>query len=190
MLAISLIREYLFCPRILYFYTLSNISPKYPLHVNLGHSFHLKQDILLKSRSFARLKLDNFSLIKPFMLKDEELGIYGIFDLAFLLEDEVIPLEYKNLAFKKLYFSHKMQLSAYGMLLERLYKKTFKRAIIVHGNNLKCTSLNITKDDKSNLLEIIKNMQDLVKAGLFPSSSASDAKCLPCEFLNYCDDRF
>jgi len=46
MIPINLIRQYHFCPRIVYFNLLTNIKPIYPRHVSLGDAYHQMQEKL------------------------------------------------------------------------------------------------------------------------------------------------
>ena len=101
MIPISLIRQYIFCPRIVYYNLLTNIKPIYPRQVSLGNEYHTLQDRLSKNRKFKKLniKYDEFVLNK--CIENKDLNICGIVDLAFLSKDEVTPIEFKFINTKK-----------------------------------------------------------------------------------------
>ncbi len=190
MIPVNLIRQYLFCPRIVYFNLLSNIKPVFPNHVEAGSRFHIKQDYLFSMRTFNKLKINyNVKLNNEYM-EDESLFLNGIVDTAFICDNEVIPVEYKDINNNNIPYSHKMQLTAYGMLLSKKYHKPLKRGIVIYSNNMKHKEIIITEKDKTNLLEIIIKIQSMVEKAVFPESSAGEKQCLQCEYLNYCDDRF
>ena len=190
MIPINLIRQYLFCPRIVYYNTLSNIKPIFPYHVEVGSKFHNKQNILFSIRTFNKLKIDyNIKLTNEYV-EDESFFLNGIVDMCFICDNEVIPVEYKDISHHYIPYSHKMQLTAYGLLLSKKYSKPCKRGLIIYSNNMKYKEVLITEKDRKSLLTIITKIELMIEKAIFPESSASEKQCLQCEYLNYCDDRF
>ena len=51
-----------------------------------------------------------------------------------------------------------MQLYGYGIVLSKIYKKEFKKAIISYSNNLKIFKINITPKIKEDFLNTINNI--------------------------------
>ncbi len=190
MIPISLIRQYIFCPRIVYYNLLTNIKPIYPRQVSLGNEYHTLQDRLSKNRKFKKLniKYDEFVLNK--YIENKDLNICGIVDLAFLSKDEVTPIEFKFINTKKPSYSHILQLYAYGLLLSKKYEKNFNQAIISYSNNMKIFKININDKIKNDFLKVLKEIEKIVKNDILPNSSADQYKCSQCEYLNFCDDRF
>lgn len=189
MIPINLIRQYKFCPRIVYYNLLTNIKPIYPRQVSLGVDYHQLQSEMLKSRKFKKFHIDYKEIVSEEYLENETLNICGKVDMAFLTDDEVIPVEFKHID-KKPSYSHILQLVGYGILLEKEYKKSFKTAFIVHSNNMKFYKIDITSKHKKDFFEVLKKIEQIVKNDILPNSSADGKKCLQCEYLNYCDDRF
>lgn len=190
MIPVNLVRQFIFCPRIVYFNLLSNIKPVFPLHVYQGNLYHGKQDSLFSIRDFTKLHIEYNEKINNIYIEDENLNLCGIVDTCFICDDEVVVVEYKNTCKGRISYSHKMQLTAYSLLLSSKYNKRCNRGIIIYGNNLKYHEVNIGKNDIDNLYNILFKIDDLVKKAIFPDSSAGEKQCLQCEYLNYCDDRF
>ena len=143
MIPINLIRQYKFCPRIVYFNLLTNIKPIYPRQVNLGSDYHKLQNEMIKSRKFKKFHIEFEKLLNDKYIENSKLNICGKVDLAFLTKDEVIPVEFKHID-KKYSYSHILQLVGYGLLLEEKYEKDFKKAFIVYSNNMKFYKIEIT----------------------------------------------
>lgn len=190
MIPVSLVRQYLFCPRIVYFVMLTDVKPIYPKHVELGLKYHEVQETLSKNRKFKKLKIDFEKILIDEYLEDSELGIYGKIDVALLTKDEVVPIEFKWRQNKKPTFAHILQLYGYGVLLEKKYEKKFQKEIIIHSNNLKLHIIEVTKKHHEYFFKIVEDIQHIINTANFPDSSANEAKCLQCEYLNFCDDRF
>lgn len=187
LLKASLIRQFVFCPRIFYFYNFCDITPKYPKHVDFGNNFHKKQDELFKSRTFAKLGLSEYKAYKNQYLEDEELC--GVCDMLFVGVDEVVVLEFKQSDNLNLSNGAKMQLLAYAKMASKTYAKPCKRVILCSSNHLKHKVFNVFPNDFARLKRVVKDMKNLLDNGVFPNSSASLNACNQCEFFNYCDDR-
>jgi len=190
MIPINLIRQYNFCPRIVYYNLLTNIKPIYPRQVSLGLDYHKAQEELSKNRKFKKLKIDYNKVIIEQYIEDETLNILGKVDLALLNDKEIIPIEFKDINSKKPSYSHILQLYGYGLLLSKEYNKEFNRAIIIYSNNMKLFNINITPKIKKDFFETLRNIEKIVDNNILPNSSANDKKCTQCEYINYCDDRF
>ena len=188
MIAINLIRQYIFCPRIVYYNLFTNIKPIYPRQVSLGIDYHDLQNQMLSSRKFKKLKIDYCQILRNKYFEDEKLNICGIIDLAFISNNEVIPIEFKHIKSKPKY-SHILQLTAYGLLLEKQYKKFFKESYIIYSNNMKFYNVKITENHKKDLFYVINNIEKMYENDTLPQSDANEKKCSQCEYLNFCDDR-
>lgn len=189
MIPINLIRQYKFCPRIVYFNLLTNIKPIFPRQVSLGTDYHTLQNEMLKSRKFKKFKIDFNEIISDKYFENEKLNICGKVDLAFICEEEIIPVEFKHIE-KKPNYSHILQLIGYGVLLQKKYEKNFQKAYIVYGNNMKFFEITITKKHFDDFFKVIKDIENIVRNDILPNSSANENQCLQCEYLNFCDDRF
>jgi len=189
MISINLVRQYKFCPRIVYYNLLTNIKPIYPRQVSLGEDYHNLQNEMLNSRKFKKFHIEYEEILSDKYFENESLNICGKIDLAFITNDQVIPVEFKYIASKPSY-SHILQLVGYGILLEKKYQKSFKNALIVYSNNMKFYKIEITSKHKKDFFEVIKSIENIVKNDILPNSSANEYQCIQCEYLNYCNDRF
>lgn len=188
MIPINLIRQYHFCPRIIYFNLLTNIKPVYPKHIDLGNKYHNLQYKLTKHRKFKKLNINYKKILIEKYLENEQLNIDGIVDLAFICEDEVIPVEFKFIE-KKPSFSYILQVVGYGILLEKEFNLPFKRGFIIFSNNIKFYPIIFNDKLKNDFFKTIEEIEKIVQLGIFPNSNADENKCSQCEYLNYCDDR-
>lgn len=189
MIPLNLIRQYLFCPRIVYYNLLTNITPIYPRQVSLGIDYHKLQNEMLSHRKFKKFNINYQEIINEKYLENTTLNICGKVDLAFICDDEIIPIEFKNIEHKP-NFSHIMQLCGYGILLEKEYNKKFEKAYVVHSNNMKFYEITITNTHLKNFYKVLESINEILNNDILPNSDADKNKCLQCEYLNYCDDRF
>lgn len=190
MIPINLVRQYHFCPRIVYYSMLTNIKPIYPRQVSLGVEYHDVQEKLSKNRKFKKLDILYDEIILDKYIENEKLNICGKVDLALINKEEIIPIEFKDIEAKKPTYSHILQLCGYGILLHNKYQVDFKQAFVIYSNNMKLFHINITDKIRADFFDTIKSIEEIVNNDILPNSSANEQQCSQCEYLNYCDDRF
>jgi CRISPR-associated exonuclease Cas4 len=189
MIPVNLIRQYHFCPRIVYFNLLTNIHPVYPRHVSQGEAYHHIQEKLSRHRKFKKLNVDFDKVITGQYIEDDVLGIVGKIDLALLSKTEVIPIEFKQRYTHKPVWGHVLQLYGYGHLLSKYYGRNCERAFVIYEQNIKLHPIKMNDTIKNKFLETLAQIKQIEHSGIFPNSSASVEKCSQCEYLNFCDDR-
>lgn len=189
MIPINLIRQYVFCPRIVYYNLLTNIKPIYPRQVSLGEEYHELQEELSKNRKFIKLNINYKEVLLDTYIENEELNLCGKLDLLFICEKEIIPVEFKWTDNRKPSYSHILQLYGYGLIASKEYKKDFTKSIISYSNNMKIFNIKITDKIKDDFLKILKAIEQVERNNILPNSNADDKKCSQCEYLNFCDDR-
>lgn len=188
-LPIHLIRQYLFCPRVVYFLEVLNIPKASPVWVREGSEHHKKEAELFKRRTLARFHLEDAKLKTNVHLAHSSFDFYGVCDVLIVADDSVYPVEIK-LHGNKPTKSQKMQLVAYGMLAEAIHNKKFDMGFVLFEKNGKTVPIKVTDDDKKEVKKIVSEIIRMIEVGRLPYSSANDGKCTQCEFLNYCNDRF
>lgn len=188
-LPIHLIRQYLFCPRVVYFLEVLNIPKVSPIWVKEGETHHKKQAELFKRRTLARFGLESAEFKSNVNLSHDEFDFYGICDALIVSNTHTYPIEIKLHGTKPTY-AQKMQLIAYGILAERKYAKTFDLGFILFEKHGKTIPVNIANDDKKEVIVLAKEIINMIKIARLPYSSADEEKCTQCEFENYCNDRF
>ncbi len=188
-LPINLIRQYLFCPRVVYFLEVLNIPKASPVWVKEGSAHHRKQTELFKRRTLARFHLENAKLSTNVMLFHENFNFYGICDILIISEESVYPVEIK-LHGEKITKAQKAQIVAYGVLAEAIYRKKLEMGFVLFEKNSKTIPVKISDGDKAEINNFVKKIIEMIELGNLPHSSADGSKCTQCEFLNYCNDRF
>ena len=188
-LPIHLIRQYLFCPSVVYFLEVLSIPKVSPIWVKEGEDYHKSQEKLFKRRTLSRFNLENADFWQNVNLSYSDLNFYGICDALIISDTNIYPIEIK-LHGQKPTKAQKMQLIAYGVLAEKIYKKDFNLGFISFEKNAKTVAINIDIKMKQEVQKIVNEIINLIKSEKLPYSNAEDEKCTQCEFLNYCNDRF
>ena len=188
-LPIHLIRQFLFCPRVVYFLEVLNIPRVSPIWVKEGEKHHQKQAELFKRRTLARFNLENSTFKNNVNLFHNDFNFHGICDGLIISNKNIYPVEIK-LHGTKPTKAQKMQLIAYGILAEKIYEKDFNLGFITFEKNAKTIPIKVDEKQKKELINWVEKIIEMIKKEKLPYSDASEEKCTQCEFENYCNDRF
>ena len=184
---VNLIRQWCFCPRVVYYQELLGSTVSRPRWVEQGKSFHDLETVLWKRRNLSRFNLDTGKTHHNLLLESKPLGMHGIADMAIETESEVFGVEFKAKANPKRR-GNMLQLCAYSMLLEEHFGKRAMAGFLVGGDNSVIT-VEINEDCRSQVLRLVSAINEMLSQGRKPSSSASYAQCCNCEYINHCNDR-
>jgi CRISPR-associated exonuclease Cas4 len=187
-ISINQIRQYIFCPRVVFFEMVQNIIIHKPSWVGYGANYHEKMTALLKRNNLSRLgfKNGNYELKINTMLNNDNFNYYGIVDGLIVTTDQIIPIELKN-NYINLSKGHELQLTAYGVLAQAIYNKPFNYGLLIYGSREKVIKVTPKLQE---LETTVSNIEAMLSTGKMPHSSATIQKCSQCEYLNYCNDRF
>lgn len=184
---VNLIRQWSYCPRVVYYMELMNVSFYRPIWVKQGEQFHEVEKKLWNRRNLSRFNLHTGKVHHNLMMKNLELGFHGIVDMAIETESAVYAVEFKLSAQSKTR-GNQLQLSAYAMLLEKHFSKPSPVGFLV-GKGKDLYTISINGDKRKVVLETLNNIRQMLKKGIKPESSAGQAQCCNCEYINFCNDR-
>lgn len=193
---VSDIRQYIDCPRVVFFtYTLA-VEKKTASKTNNGHPAqnlvqNLARNILLEpSRKLKKHHLDEGELVFDSTLTSSKLGLSGQPDLIVKGKEGLFPVEFNNTT-QKLPKGHIYQLAAYALLLEDHYgilvNKGFVYLIPIHDIEV----FHLTKDTKDRTLELLALMREMIRKEQMPEQAknqCSKNQCTDCGYQNFCGD--
>lgn len=184
---IQLIRQWCFCPRIVYYLELTNHPVNYPTWVQQGENFHATEEQLWQRRNLSRFNLQAGTRHHNLLVRSKKINLHGIVDLAIETEDAIYAVEFKLSAHLKRR-GDIMQLVAYAMLLEEHFNKPSPIGFLL-GPKKTLHSIKINDTQKQAVLKIVNNIFLILSSGNKPHSNATAAQCCNCEYLNHCNDR-
>lgn len=185
---IHLLRQYSFCERIPNFQELLKLNPPRPQWVKQGEELHKKQQKVFKNRTLKRFGLEAAKQDFNITVDSSSLQLHGIVDSVLITDEQIYPIEFK-LAGKKPTKGQLLQLTAYGMLLEKTYKLPCKTGFILYEERGKTHTVNFTEKSKQQVKNVRNKIIKGLENALMPHSSATASQCTQCEYLNYCNDR-
>jgi len=99
---------------------------------------------------------------------------------------EVIPVDYKLSDILGDHF--KLQVTAYGMMLEEVSGYKAKRGFLYSIPKRKAEEVKIDQRARDKLQAALHEMHRILRYELMPEPTTNRNKCLACEFRRFCND--
>ncbi|MDB3956160.1 PD-(D/E)XK nuclease family protein [Candidatus Nitrosopelagicus sp.] len=179
-----------------FFLRLEEMLPQLSFRLELEEKQRLAQAILLREKGYSMKEI----IEKLLPWKQEcgvgstTLGITGRVDQVFKQGDNLTPIDFKTHSSRFAGFiwrdAHKEQLILYSLLLEENYSGAKSNSAIIElTEDLHHDKFKITKLDKKNALNHIKEAKQLIQNRTLPPilTGSSAVKCSSCYFKNFCN---
>ncbi|MHA1273979.1 MAG: CRISPR-associated protein Cas4 [Promethearchaeota archaeon] len=176
------IRQYMYCPRKLYFRYVVRAPMRQTYKMQYGAEEHEK---FQKKINIASKSVQKYYDI---YLSDAELGLLGLIDYFEYDGKEAFPVEIKtgNIPPSDLENPDKMQVTAQAILIEKNFDFLVKKVRVFYSKFKKIVDYPIGIEDKLKVLKLIKKINNLINSERVPGPTKEKAKCLDCECRNYC----
>ena len=185
----SLVLEYLYCPRFIFFMECLNIPQHEELRfkVQLGRQVHQQKRNI--NKDYLRQKIGCIKKELSVYLSSSRYHVRGILDEVLWLKDgSLAPLEYKFAEYKKrLFKTYKTQLILQALLIMDNYQQPVNKGFIVFvrsRNHL--LPLTITEQDFRRAEKIINRILEIIQFGTYPQKTRFTSKCVDCCYKNIC----
>ncbi|MHB9091231.1 MAG: CRISPR-associated protein Cas4 [Chloroflexota bacterium] len=148
-LAASDLRQYVYCPRVIYYRYCLAVRPPPTYKMTEGKLQHERTEALERRRTLRAYGLADGERVFAVHLLSERLGIAGTMDMVILRRHEVIPVEFKHAEARALPprpdgaeevatvvgglavpLHHKYQLAAYALLAEERWQVPARRCFV------------------------------------------------------------
>jgi len=125
-------------------------------------------------------------IIKNPLLTMRDIGLTGKPDKVMVKGNKAKVWEYKSKeAPKRPYFSHKLQLACYAVLIEHEYDLTVNEGVIKYKNSEGFT-IKISDKLKRRVIDRIKRMRAVKKGAQPVRNHNNSAKCAACSYREIC----
>lgn len=181
------IKQYYFCPRIIYFLGVLGYSERLTESMIEGKDFHSSEEQKAKRRrSVAGERRESAkSVWSKLSVVSEKLGLYGVIDEVYEVENGLVVVENKFMkAPRKPYPGHIYQAAAYAMLAEEKIGKLTRKIIIKYLRDKKVFEIPLTEDIKKHVLWIISRIKSIIEKEKLPRGNYR--KCGNCGFAKIC----
>jgi CRISPR-associated exonuclease Cas4 len=181
-------KQWVYCPRVLYYQVcLPKVRPV-TYKMKAGREAGLAEEGREVRRSLRTYGLKAGRREFEVPLLSSTLGLRGKPDMVVWLDDvrEVIPVDYKMSEMAGEHF--KLQIVAYGVMLEEVSGYTAKRGFLYSIPKRKAEEVKIDKRSREKLQTALTEMHRILRYELMPAPTPNRNKCLACEFRRFCND--
>lgn len=186
-LTVTDVKQYLYCPRIVYFTYCMPLRRPTTYKMEEGKLQHQHTAELERRRSLRAYGLTEGERHFDVHLYSERLGLSGHLDMAIVTPQEAIPVEFKHSA-GKLGLNHKYQLTAYALLVEEKWDRPVRRAFVYFIPLKRAQEVAITPNKRRFVVKAIERIRQMVKSEALPEPTRHIGRCADCEFKNFCGD--
>lgn len=189
MITPSVMLEYLFCARFIYFMAVLAI-PQYEdkrFKVQKGREVHHYRS--LHHKDYLRKRIGVVDKIVERMLYSDQYGFNGKIDeILFLDNGTAAPLDYKFAEWKDIVFEgYQVQLTMYGLLIEENFGKEVKVGYLVYTRSQNhVETVNLGGAIRERTLGYIREIKEIITKGWFPPKKVSKWKCEDCCYRKIC----
>jgi CRISPR-associated exonuclease Cas4 len=191
LLEVTDLKQWTYCPRVVFYrYCLPHIRPV-TYSMEEGKRAHEEAASREERRSLHAYGLTSGERFFDVSLRSERLHLSGRIDLAIRVETpqgpEGIVVDYK-LSEREAGAHFKLQLAAYGLLLEEAWNIPVRRAFLYHLPQRKAEAIPLTPALRRQVETTVAAIQRAIERELMPRPPARLGRCLACEFRRFCND--
>ena len=174
------IRQFYYCKRIIYY--------RYVLKARVQPTYKMKKGQDKHSEYVSREDLQGKNLFKGIRLESQELGLRGEIDLVQIDANDAKIIELKHGKVKKrnMFDSHKAQLAAQAMLIEKVMGLKVKSIEVLDIVDNSRNEIRITEYHREMVSKALNEMRKIVLEEIFPDPPENRGKCVDCEYRRFC----
>lgn len=186
-LRVSDLKQYMYCPRTVYFQYVLPVEHKVTHKMEHGKEEHFELDRLEKRRKLVEYGLEEGERRFHVALHSERLALTGIVDLLLVTPKGYFPVEFKYSS-RDPALNHKYQLTAYAMLVEEVYRRPVHTGFLYMSPGKRIFPVDITENMRLHLRRLMGAIRRMVAEERAPPRSRSAARCRDCEYRRFCAD--
>ncbi|MDM7934639.1 MAG: CRISPR-associated protein Cas4 [Methanothrix sp.] len=192
MITVGDVKQYLYCPKIIYFDHVLHVPKPQDIKLEAGRERHQEIAGKERRRKGAVLydpELDQATKLFRVELESKRLGLRGVLDCLIRTESELIPVDYKlgSSSAGQAHLNHKYQLAAYALLVEECFSTTVRRGYVHYSRDRVNARIDMTDEIRMRTARTIEDVSRIVAEEIEPAGTRSSARCADCEYRRYCD---
>ncbi|MDM7911722.1 MAG: CRISPR-associated protein Cas4 [Methanotrichaceae archaeon] len=191
MITVSDVKQYLYCPKIIYFDHVLHVPKPADQKLETGKEKHQEmvgKEKRRKGALFYDTELDSAEKLFKVELESSRLGLKGVLDYLIRTERELIPVDYKFGYSNdgQAHLNHKYQLAAYALLVEDSFQTTVRRAYVHYSRDRVNVRIDMTDEIRRRTSKTIGEIARIVEEEIEPGGTRNSGRCIDCEYRRYC----
>jgi len=186
MVIVTDLKQYAYCPRVVFYERcLPHIRPR-TYKMDAGQAEHEQERKRAARRTLSKYGLPDGERRFDVRCASESLQCVGIVDEVVQTPDGTLyPIDYKMA--KKVSRNHRLQLAAYGLLLETESRPVVQGFIYLTLKR-EVVAVKLTPKLKIEARCLIEALRDMIAHEQMPEPTSVRNRCLACEFRRFCND--
>ena len=111
----------------------------------------------------------------------------GKLDLPIVTRRACFPVDFKDTR-GGVRDNHRMQLAAYALLVEEAYRRPVRTGFIYASPTRELMAVPIGERERKAVVQAMAEIRAMIERGMIPEPTAVRARCVACEFRNFCGD--
>ena len=189
-LSVTDLKQWAYCPRVVFFsYCMPRLRPV-TFKMEAGIDAHEQEADRERRRTGRLYGLPEADRIENVKLQSDSLLLRGQLDLVLRLDDQVWPVEYKLSRRVSIASHFKLQVAAYGMLLEDDWEVRCSEGFIYSLPTRQVERVTLTSRLRRKVRSTLTEIRDTLKQEQMPAPTPKRGRCVNCEFRRFCNDIF
>jgi CRISPR-associated exonuclease Cas4 len=161
------------------------VAPTYPMR--RGRNVEEAVAALERRRGLRRYGLERGERRFAVWLRSERIGLSGRLDLLIVTARACFPVDFKDTR-GGVRANHRMQLAAYALLAEEAYRRPARTGFIYAIPARQLIAVPIGARERAAVITALAEIREMVARGTIPEPTPVRARCVACEFRNFCGD--
>jgi CRISPR-associated exonuclease Cas4 len=190
LLPVTDLKQWTYCPRVVFFtYLMPGLRPV-TFKMEAGVAAHDREERREKRRSGRLYGLPDAERIEDIPLQSERLGLSARLDLVLRQGDRAWPVDFKLSRRTGIATHFKLQLAAYGLLLEDVWGVTSDHGFLYSIPNRRAETVRFTPQLRKKALRTVQEIRVCIENERMPPPTSKRGRCVNCEFRRFCNDVF
>jgi CRISPR-associated exonuclease Cas4 len=189
MLRVNDLKQYEYCPRVVYYQYIMPVDRKATYKMEHGKSAEARLDALEQRRTVQRYGLPDGRRHFHVWLISKELGLSGKLDLLIESSSGWYPVDFKETT-GSTRANHIRQLCGYALLVEEAYQCSVSGGFIYLTPGNRVEPVELTEASKAETFTALSSIREMIVRERVPAATKVRARCTDCEYRNYCGDVF
>lgn len=181
------LKQWAYCQRIPFYRYVLPVSPGPTYKMGRGKDVQAAVEALEKRRGFRAYGMAQGERRFGIWLRSERLGLSGKLDLLIVTAEACYPVDFKDTE-GGVRRNHRVQLAAYALLAEEAFDRPALEGFIYLVPRKSVVAVGLTEGDRDEVRSALIAMRQMIAREETPPPTAVRARCVACEYRNYCGD--
>lgn len=189
-LTVSDLKQWTYCPRVVFYsYCMPRLRPQ-TFKMEVSQETHEEEKDRERRRTGQAYGLPEAERFENVRLESETLGLSALVDLVLRRGNEAWPVDYKLSEHLKSSEHFKLQLTAYGLLLEEAWGVQCRSGFLYGLGQRRVEEVRFSPRLRAQVKRTIEEIRAMIDAERMPAPASQRSRCVNCEFRRFCNDVF